>query len=297
MSEPPRSNLVAKRRHRSPGRRHRIDVRPASFAGTSRIRFGGYVAYATLSALEALPGGGVRLCRKPSTLAEPGDDVVEDRRPLRLVVELVTQTRVGPPLDAGRALEDLGRRGGTRPSSSPWRTSVGPPIDRAPARTRACSRERLGPEARGAGLAVQRVDGRPARPTSGSRDSVSGRDAVRRTTASARSGRATAPGASSKPASVESRPGAVSTDEVRVAADPSAGSPPRSARPSSGRRGTTGRPSAAAEPPPAAPRGRRGSGSSGRCRRVGRPTAAVAAVVVGVRVDGRRRAKCSPTCS
>ena len=36
---------------------------PASFAGTSQIRFGGSVAEATLSALRALPGGGLWLSR------------------------------------------------------------------------------------------------------------------------------------------------------------------------------------------------------------------------------------------
>jgi hypothetical protein len=85
-----------------------LDVGPASFAGTSRIRFGGSVAGATLSAHEALPGGGVRLWQKPSTLADPGDDLVQDRRTLRLVVELMTKARVGPSLDPRCALEYLG---------------------------------------------------------------------------------------------------------------------------------------------------------------------------------------------
>ena len=49
------------------------------------------------------------MCPKRSTLAEPGDDLVEDGRTLRLVVELVAQARVGPPLDAGAPIEDLGR--------------------------------------------------------------------------------------------------------------------------------------------------------------------------------------------
>ena len=47
------------------GRRRRVDG-PASFAGTSRIRFRGSVALATLSARDALPGGGIRLCRVTS---------------------------------------------------------------------------------------------------------------------------------------------------------------------------------------------------------------------------------------
>ena len=61
----------------------------------------------------------------------------------------------------GRPRTPRTRAGGTRPSSSPWRTSVGPPIRRAPARTRACSRERLRREPGGAGRAVERVRRQP----------------------------------------------------------------------------------------------------------------------------------------
>ena len=43
------------------GRRQRVGG-PASFAGTNRIRFRGSVAFTTLSAHRALPGGGIRLC-------------------------------------------------------------------------------------------------------------------------------------------------------------------------------------------------------------------------------------------
>src|SRR6185312_9803557 len=84
---------------------------PASFAGTSRIRFGGSVAIATLSALDALPGGGVRLYPERSTLSQPGDHVVDHVEALRLVVELVAEARVGPAFDTRCAFEDLaGRR-------------------------------------------------------------------------------------------------------------------------------------------------------------------------------------------
>ena len=51
--------------------------------------------------------------------------IVDDRRALGLVVELVAQAREGPPLDAGHVAEDLRGRGGTRRSSRPCRTSVG----------------------------------------------------------------------------------------------------------------------------------------------------------------------------
>jgi hypothetical protein len=73
----------------------------------SRIRFGGSVAIATLSALEALPGGGVRLSPKRSTLPDPADDVVEDGAPFRLVVHLVAEARVRTTLDARRVFERL----------------------------------------------------------------------------------------------------------------------------------------------------------------------------------------------
>src|SRR6478609_5641330 len=52
------------------GRRQRVDG-PASFAGTSRIRFRGSVAIATLSAHEALPGGGIRLCTDGTPCVRP----------------------------------------------------------------------------------------------------------------------------------------------------------------------------------------------------------------------------------
>src|SRR4029079_13031256 len=82
---------------------------PASFAGTSRIRFGGSVAIATLSALDALPRGGARLWQERSTLPEPDDHVVDDLEALGLVVELVAKRRVRPPFDARRTLEHLTR--------------------------------------------------------------------------------------------------------------------------------------------------------------------------------------------
>ena len=53
------------------GRRQRVDG-PASFAGISRIRFRGSVALATLSAHEALPGGGVRLSADGTPSGRPG---------------------------------------------------------------------------------------------------------------------------------------------------------------------------------------------------------------------------------
>ena len=52
------------------GRRQRVDG-PASFAGISRIRFRGSVAFATLSAHEALPGGGVRLSADGTPFGRP----------------------------------------------------------------------------------------------------------------------------------------------------------------------------------------------------------------------------------
>ena len=58
----PSSNMRERRLRATRGRRQRVDG-PASFAGTSRIRFRGSVAVATLSAHEALPGGDIRLCR------------------------------------------------------------------------------------------------------------------------------------------------------------------------------------------------------------------------------------------
>ena len=100
-------------------------------------------------------------------------------------------------------------RGGTSPSSRPWRTSVGT-ADPACAGAHPCLLgERLRPEPGGAGRAVERV-AVARRPTSGSRDSVSGAmpfgtDSVGRT------GPRTGASRFFQPASVESRPGAVST--------------------------------------------------------------------------------------
>ena len=51
----------------------------------------------------AAPGRGA------ASLAQPGDDVVDDRRAFGLVVELVAEVREGPPLDAGRRAEDRRR--------------------------------------------------------------------------------------------------------------------------------------------------------------------------------------------
>ena len=126
-------------------------VGPASYTGTSRIRFGGSVAFATLSArvrspeavfscgrslypvsrrVPAFPSrdllwgqsrrdirargfpfawvprgspacAAVPLASVPSghAVADPGDDLVEDRRALWLVVRLVADTREEPPSD------------------------------------------------------------------------------------------------------------------------------------------------------------------------------------------------------
>ena len=61
----------AKRRLRDTGTASaRVDG-PASFAGTSRIRFRGSVAVATLSAREALPGGDIRLSRDGTSSDRP----------------------------------------------------------------------------------------------------------------------------------------------------------------------------------------------------------------------------------
>ena len=101
------------------GRRHRFD-RPASFAGTSRIRFGGSVAVATLSAPTRSPEADLRFVAashgvpdgRPTLRdvgAEPGDDVVDHLRAFGLVVELVAETGIGAPLDAGSRREHLGR--------------------------------------------------------------------------------------------------------------------------------------------------------------------------------------------
>src|SRR5215212_8298453 len=119
---------------RIPGTASRSDGRPASFAGMSRIRFGGSVALATLSALEALPGGGIRLprvyiarwrgpgrgCRLRSGRArrltadgrtDPFRDPVDQELPARLVVAFVAKVRQDPPLDV--------------PQTSEWRAGVG----------------------------------------------------------------------------------------------------------------------------------------------------------------------------
>ena len=216
-------NAVSGRR----GRRHRDDW-PASFAGTSRIRFGGSVAVATLSARHALPGG-VFSCRQRSTAssvqrpggdgglrrmgAEPGDDVVDDRRALGLVVELVAEPRDRSA--ARRRGRPRGRRTpsvGTRPSSSPWRTSVGMPNPRAASRAgRAPARQGRGPEPGGGGLDAERVvDGLRRRPTdratASSRRSRSGSSSVGRDPRRAR-------GASAffQPGSAESSAGDVRT--------------------------------------------------------------------------------------
>ena len=43
----------------------------------------------------------------PGVLADPGDDLVDDRRAFGLVVELVAESRVGPTLDVRQRGQDL----------------------------------------------------------------------------------------------------------------------------------------------------------------------------------------------
>ncbi len=264
MSEPPRS--ISSDAVTDSGRASWIDV--ACFLRRyepDQVRR--VCGVATLSARRALPGGGVRLCRKRSTRAEPADDVVEDGGPLRFVVQLVAKARVRPPLDAGRALEHLGGRGRDEPVVETVQDQRRPADrPRAGADTGLLG-ERLGAEPGGAGPDVQRIGGRAPTDLRIARQRLGPR-CRSRSTGSGRACRGSAPGvASTRPAS--SRGPVPRAPSGPAAAGRSAGSPPRRARPSNGR---TARPAGRRRrraPPPGAPRGRRGSDSSGRCHRAG----------------------------
>src|SRR3954470_1205378 len=106
-----------------PGTRGRRRVSgPASFAGTSQIRFGGSVAFATLSARvrspEAVfgcqpslaPAGAATRRRRLGGPPGPVDDVVDHRLPADLVVDLVAELRVDAARYAGQAVEHRARR-------------------------------------------------------------------------------------------------------------------------------------------------------------------------------------------
>src|SRR5882672_4906821 len=96
---------------------------PASFAGTSRIRFRGSVALPhsqracaprrrssvarMVPQRRSAPGN----VHPADALANPVDDIADDLRPLRLVVHFVPEARVDLPCDAGPAFEDRTRLG------------------------------------------------------------------------------------------------------------------------------------------------------------------------------------------
>ena len=132
---------------------------------------------ATLSAHAALPGGDIRLGRR--LVARSRSQAITSSMicgPFGLVVELVAETRVGPPLDVRAAAARTSEAGaGTRPSSRPCRTSVGiadpAALAHGPA---ACSASASAPNRAVVRSWRTRDRRRPSPPTAGSRDSVDG---------------------------------------------------------------------------------------------------------------------------
>ena len=104
---------------------------------------------------------------RSGVLAEPGDDLVDDRRAFGLVVELVAESRVGPPLDVGSAPGSPMPAAGTSPSSGPCRTSVGRSGPQARRAGRGPARLSASAPNRAVLVFAQRVGDRPSPPPTG----------------------------------------------------------------------------------------------------------------------------------
>ena len=205
-----------------------------------------------------------------ATGSEPGDDGFDDLALLGLVLELVAQARVGASLDPGRgpedlrrldrheavvlAMEDERRDAETSSRDGDHPILLGETLGGHPGRGRLDARRvvhRLGPHGR---IARQR------RAVDRVRDVVRGHDARERPARSS----ASSSGSSSRGPARSGPPGPASVD-------PRAGSPSRSARRASAH--TARRAGRRRRGPPSVVRpGRRGTATSARRRRAGRPS-------------------------
>ena len=207
---------------------------------------------------------------RPPLGPDPGDDLVDDRRTLGLVVELVAEAGVGPALHVRERAEDLRGLSRDEPVSRPWSTRVGSVRPRVVAPDPCLFGERLGPEPGGARLAVASgsaptLSATPGRATASCRRSRSGWPGSGRSrTRSARSP-SSSPAASSRAPATRAPPGPAS-------GGPSGGSRGPRGHPSSGRRARRAGRRTPRGPGRAARRGRRGTAPIDRRGRAARPT-------------------------
>ena len=219
----------------------------------------------------------------------------DDLRALGLVVELVAEAGIGPALDPGAPSNDLRGRGRHEPVVLPWRTSAGIPNPARAARGRAPAR-RSASAPKDVVLALTHNGSSTVRAaTDGSRDSVFAIDAVGDRDGRRDARRGPAPWPSSSRAASNRGPATLSTARSGCGRSRQqvAGGDEAAERVAVQHDGPPAR--AAPARPPAARRGRRGTATSARRRRAGRPTAH-AAVVVGL-TSRPAAVSWSPTCS
>ena len=240
----------------------------------SQIRFGGSVAVPHSQRVRA-PRRRYSVARESSTerrsalrrrLVEPGDDVVDDAAPSGSLWVSWRRPGIGPPGHARqrrRAARSLRRaRGG---SASPWKTSVGSDSAPSAARTRRCSARASAPNRAVVACYVQRIREVRARRPRDRATAVAPSNAFliahRRRDAARTAREHPLPGRDrrvdrrgAEDEDVRQRPGRIG-DDVAEGDQPAERVAVEDDRPTAG--GLAGRPRAA-------PRGRRGSGSSDR---------------------------------